>query len=52
MTTAGPYGAEDPSDPGYPARVSFLIGPDRRIVKIYDVTDVDGHAAEVLRDLP
>ena len=33
------------------ANRSFLIGPDRRIIKVYDVTDTAGHAAEVLADL-
>ena len=51
-TTAATYDIDDPSDPGYPLRVSFLIGPDRRIIKVYDVTDTAGHAAEVLSDLP
>lgn len=46
------YGVVDPTDPGYAQRVSFLIGPDRRIVKVYDVKDTAGHAAEVLADLP
>jgi peroxiredoxin len=51
-TTATTYDIDDPTDPGYPLRVSFLIGPDRRIIKVYDVTDPAGHAADVLRDLP
>jgi len=32
-------------------RRSFLVGPDRRVVKVYDVTDAAGHAAAVLADL-
>jgi peroxiredoxin Q/BCP len=51
-TTAATYDIDDPEDPGYPLRVSFLIGPDRRVVKVYEVTDAAGHAAEVLADLP
>lgn len=51
-TTAATYGVEDPTDPGYPQRVSFLIGPDRRVVKVYEVSDTAGHAAAVLGDLP
>ena len=51
-TTAATYDIDDPSDPGYPLRFSFLIGPDRRIIKVYEVTDTAGHAADVLRDLP
>jgi thioredoxin-dependent peroxiredoxin len=32
-------------------RYSFLIGPDGRIARVYDVADVKGHAGEVLADL-
>lgn len=46
------YGADDPTDPGYPRRISYLIGPDRRIVKVYDPVDVTAHAAQVLADVP
>lgn len=45
------YGADDPSDPGYPKRISYLIGPDRRIVKIYDTVNTAAHAAQVLSDV-
>ncbi len=51
-TTAETYGIDDPDDPGYPLRVSFLIGPDRRVEKVYEVKDTAGHADEVLADLP
>lgn len=51
-TTAAGYDVDDPDDPGYPLRVSFLIGRDQRVVKVYDVTDVVRHADEVLADLP
>ncbi len=50
-TTAATYDVDDPTDPGYPLRRSFLVGPDRRVVKVYDVTDAAGHAAAVLADL-
>ena len=50
-TTAATYDIDDPTDPGYPLRFSFLIGPDRRIIKVYDVIDTAGHAAAVLADL-
>ena len=50
--TASLYGIADPDDPGWPARVSFLIGPDRRVKKVYEVKDTAGHAAQVLSDLP
>ncbi len=45
------YGVDDPADPGYPRRVSYLIGPDRRIVKVYAVTDAAAHATAVLADV-
>lgn len=48
------YGAARPPDDDWaaiPKRVTFLIGPDQTIAKTYDVTDVDGHAAEVLEDI-
>jgi len=45
------YGVDDPADAGYPRRVSYLIGPDRRIVKVYDPVKVATHAAQVLADL-
>ncbi len=35
----------------YPERFSYLIDPTGSIAKTYDVTDVGGHAAEVLADL-
>jgi thioredoxin-dependent peroxiredoxin len=44
-----PFGVEDPSDPGWPRRVSFLIAPDRRIVEVFDPVEPATHPAEVLR---
>lgn len=35
----------------YPRRVSYLIDPDGVIQRAYDVTDVAGHAEEVIADL-
>ena len=35
----------------YPKRLSYLIDPTGVIVRAYDVTDVAGHAEQVLRDL-
>ena len=35
----------------FPQRLSYLIDPDGVIRKAYVVTDVAGHAAEVLADL-
>ncbi len=51
--TAGlAYGAA--SDPGaeYPARISYLIGPDGRVAKVYPKVTPATHPDEVLRDLP
>lgn len=46
------YHADDPSDPGYPRRISYLIGPDGVIVKGYDPVKTATHATDVLADLP
>ena len=51
-STGEAYGVIDPEDPPHPLRISFLIGPDRRIVKVYEVKDFGAHAGEVLADLP
>lgn len=48
------YGAARPPDDDWaalPMRVTFLIAPDQTIAKTYEVTDVGGHAAEVLEDI-
>ena len=37
--------------PEYPMRHSYLIDPDGRIHRRYEVTDVASHAADVIRDL-
>ena len=42
------FEANDPSDPGWPKRISYLIGPDRRIVKAYEKVRPAEHPAEVL----
>ena len=47
-----PYDAIDPADPDWPRRISYLIGPDRRIVKAYATVDPGSHAAQVLADVP
>jgi peroxiredoxin len=43
----------DPSEqyPQYPMRHSYLIDPDGRIHRRYEVTDVASHAADVIGDL-
>jgi peroxiredoxin Q/BCP len=45
------FEANDPADPGWPQRISYLIGPDRRIVKAYATVDAATHPAQVLADL-
>ena len=47
-----PYDAIDPEDSAWPRRISYLIGPDRRVVKAYAKVDPSRHAAEVLADVP
>ena len=41
----------DDAYPDFPKRISYLIDPDGVIRRSYEVTDVDGHADEVLADL-
>ena len=43
--------AEGDQYAAYALRHSFLIDPDGVIARVYDVADVNGHAAEVLADL-
>jgi len=45
------YGANDPGEPDYPRRISYLIGPDGTIVKAYDPVKPAAHPDEVLADL-
>ena len=45
------YHADDPGDPGYPRRISYLIGPDGKIVKGYDPVKPATHPEQVLADL-
>jgi peroxiredoxin Q/BCP len=44
------YGAKVP-DRDNPRRISYLIGPDRKIVKAYDPVKPAEHPAQVLADL-
>lgn len=47
------YGAAtEGKDAGYARRISYLIGPDRKIVKVYDPVKPAAHPAQVLADLP
>ena len=43
----------DPGEqyPEYPMRHSYLIDPDGRIHRCYEVTDVASHATDVIGDL-
>ena len=43
--------APDEKYADYPKRYSYLIDPTGVIVRAYDVTDVAGHAEQVLREL-
>lgn len=45
------YDAFDPGSPQYPKRISYLIGPDRRIKRAYAKVKPKDHPAEVLADL-
>jgi peroxiredoxin Q/BCP len=36
---------------GFPKRVSFLINPEGRVVKIYEKVNVKTHANEILKDV-
>lgn len=52
MATA--YGASrDAGDEyaAYPRRISYLVDPDGVIQRAYEVSDVSGHADEVIADL-
>lgn len=45
------YGAIDAVDAARPARISYLIGPDGRIVKAYGKVVPAEHPEQVLADL-
>ena len=49
-TLAKAYHADDPADPDYPRRISYLIGPDGTIVKGYDPVKPATHPEQVLAD--
>ena len=46
------FEANDDADPGWPRRISYLIGPDRRIIRAYATVDPATHPAQILADLP
>jgi peroxiredoxin len=45
------YGAAESPDQERPKRISVLVGPDGRIVKLYDVSEAEAHPAAALNDL-
>jgi peroxiredoxin Q/BCP len=45
------YGACDDAGAQYADRISYLIGPDGKIVKAYATVDAAKHPEEVLQDL-
>ena len=50
--TTDVFEANDPADPGWPSRITYLIGPDRKIVRAYETVKPADHAAQVLADVP
>lgn len=45
------YGAARSPDQEKAGRVSVLVGPDGRVVRVYEPADVVAHPGEVLADL-
>ena len=45
------YGAAASSSAGKAARISYLIGPDGKVRKVYATVKAGGHPEEVLGDL-
>jgi peroxiredoxin Q/BCP len=43
-------GAATAADQGYARRISYLVGPDRKVIEAYDQVNPTEHAAEVLAD--
>ena len=46
------WDATDPNESDYARRISYLIGPDRKIVKAYPKVKPSEHPAQVLADVP
>jgi thioredoxin-dependent peroxiredoxin len=46
------YGAYDEGSGNYARRISYLIGPDRKIVKAYPKVKPADHPTQVLADVP
>lgn len=52
-TSAGKvWGATDAEGSTYAKRISYLIGPDRKVVKAYAKVKPADHPAQVLADVP
>ena len=49
--TGAAWDATDPTDPDWPRRITYLIGPDGRIAKAYETVSAGAHPAEVLADV-
>lgn len=45
------YGAADSADTEYPARISYLVGPDGKVAKAYAKVTPADHPDEVLADI-
>lgn len=45
------YGAADNADAGYPARITYVIGPDGKIAQAIDTEDPGGQADAILASL-
>jgi peroxiredoxin len=50
--TTDVFEANDAADPGWPSRISYLIGPDRKIIRAYATVKPAAHPAQVLADVP
>ena len=51
-TLALKVGAATKSGQGYARRISYLVGPDGKVLQAYDSVRPSGHAVEVLGDIP
>lgn len=49
---AAAVGAADSSAQALPRRISYLVGPDGKVLRAYAEVKPTTHAQEVLRDLP
>jgi len=45
------YGACDSPTAGVPARITYVIGPDGRILQVHPKVTPKGHPAEILASL-